>query len=282
MHDDAELLRQYAADRSESAFAELIERHVDLVYSTALRLVNGDLHRAQDVSQEVFSELAKQAPPLARHPAIAGWLYTTTRLMTLRAIRAEQRCRAREQEVHSMNALQNEGTPETDWQHLRPVLEDAMHALREKDRLAVLLRFFQNKNLREAGLALGLNENAARMRVERALEKLRIQLGRRGVTSTISALAAALAGNAINAASAGLIATLTSASLAGVTAGAATPFALLKLMAATKLQLGIISSVLLASVLVPLVFQHETQTKLRDQNVRILLMPLRTFSSVSN
>jgi RNA polymerase sigma factor (sigma-70 family) len=265
MHDDAELLRQYVADRSESAFTELIQRHVDLVYSAASRLLTGDVHRAQDVSQQVFSELARQAPRLTRHPTIAGWLYTTTRLMALRAIRTEKRCKVREQEVHTMNELLSEGAPETDWQHLRPVLEEAMHDLREKDRLAVLLRFFQNKSLKEVGQALGLNENAARMRVERAIEKLRAQLERRGVTSTTTALALALAGNAINAAPPGFAATLAGATLTGLAAETATPFALLKLMAATKLQFGIVSAVLLVSVATPLVFQYETRAKLRDQ-----------------
>jgi len=161
MNEDAELLRQYATDRSEAAFTELIRRQVDLVYSAALRLMNGDVHRAQDVAQQVFSELARQAKRLTRHPALAGWLYTTTRLMALRARRTEQRRTAREQEANAMNELLREPAREQEWKHLGPVLEDAMHELGEKDRLAVLLRFFQNKSLKEVGLALGLSENAA-------------------------------------------------------------------------------------------------------------------------
>src|ERR1700689_3786162 len=79
MSEDAQLLRRYSAERSEAAFAELVGRHVDLVYSAALRLVNGDAHSAQDLTQQVFSELARQARPLAHHPGLVGWLYTTTR-----------------------------------------------------------------------------------------------------------------------------------------------------------------------------------------------------------
>src|SRR5439155_6076881 len=152
MNEDAELLRQYATDRSEAAFTELIRRQVDLVYSAALRLMNGDIHRAQDVTQQVFSELAQQAKCLTRHPALAGWLYTTTRLTALRAKRTEQRRTARERDANAMNELRREPGPEQAWKHLGPVLEDAMYDLGEKDRLAVLLRFFQNKSLKEVGL----------------------------------------------------------------------------------------------------------------------------------
>ena len=155
MHEDAELLRQYATDRSEAAFTELIRRQVDLVYSAALRLMNGDVHRAQDVTQQVFSELALQAKRLTRHPALAGWLYTTTRLMALRAKRTEQRRTAREQEANAMNELLREPGPEQDWKHLGPVLEDAMHELGEKDRLAVLLRFFSEQEPQGGGAGVG-------------------------------------------------------------------------------------------------------------------------------
>src|SRR5438876_1843260 len=147
MNEDAELLRRYATDRSEAAFTELIRRQVDLVYSAALRLMNGDVHRAQDVTQQVFSELARQAKRLTRHPALAGWLYTTTRLMALRATRTEQRRTAREQEATAMNELLREPGPEQDWKDLGPVLEDVMHDLGEKDRLAVLLFLPNNRSL---------------------------------------------------------------------------------------------------------------------------------------
>ncbi len=269
MNEDAELLRQYATDRSEAAFTELIRRQVDLVYSAALRLMNGDVHRAQDVTQQVFSELARQAKRLTRHPALAGWLYTTTRLMALRATRTEQRRTAREQEAHAMNELLREPGPQQDWKHLGPVLEDAMHELGEKDRLAVLLRFFQNKSLKEVGLALGLSENAARMRVERALDKLRAQLARKGVTSTAAALAALLAGNAVSATPAGFVATLTSASFASGAAGTGTTLALLKFMAATKFKTGVISAIVVASVVTPLLVQHQAQARLRDQDAAL-------------
>src|SRR5512138_2993082 len=105
MTEDAELLRQYAAEQSEAAFAELTRRHVDLVYSAALRVVQGDVLSAQDVTQQVFTEVGRQAKRLVRHPALVGWLYTTTRLMALRLNRTEHRRKAREQEANAMDQL---------------------------------------------------------------------------------------------------------------------------------------------------------------------------------
>jgi RNA polymerase sigma factor (sigma-70 family) len=163
MSEDAELLRRYAMGHSEAAFADLVRRHVDLVYSAALRLVNGDTHRAQDVTQEVFSELARRAKPLVRHPALIGWLYTTTRQTAWHLIRSEQRRAAREQRAHTMNEFLGRPVAEPDWEYLRPVLEEAMHELNQADRVAVLLRFFKNKSLREVGLELGLTDFASRM-----------------------------------------------------------------------------------------------------------------------
>ncbi|HEY3856880.1 MAG TPA: sigma-70 family RNA polymerase sigma factor [Verrucomicrobiae bacterium] len=151
MSQDAELLDRYAKSRSEPAFAELVGKHVDLVYSAAIRMVNGDTHRAQDVTQQVFTELARRAGTLARHPALAGWLYTTSRQMACRAIRSEQRRVVREQTAHSMNEAQRQPEADLNWEQLRPVLDEAMHELNQTDRLAVLLRFFQNKTRRNAG-----------------------------------------------------------------------------------------------------------------------------------
>src|SRR6266478_2732220 len=115
MSQDAELLGRYSSEHSESAFTELIRRHVDLVFSAALRLAGGDTQRAEDVTQQVFSELARQAQRLTRHPALAGWLYTTTRRMALHANRAQQRWQAREQEANFMNELLQNQVAEPEW-----------------------------------------------------------------------------------------------------------------------------------------------------------------------
>jgi len=214
MTDDTELLGRYAADRSEAAFAELTDRYVGLVYSAALRLVNGDVHSAQDVTQQVFVELARSADRLARHPVLAGWLYTTTRLTALNMNRTDQRRKAREQKATMMNELLQDDGPPADWSQLSPVIEEAMHELNDEDRHAILLRFFQNNSLNEVGARLNLTDNAARMRVARALERLREALRRRGITTTAVALAAAVSAHAVQTVPAGLTAAISTAAAA--------------------------------------------------------------------
>jgi RNA polymerase sigma factor (sigma-70 family) len=263
--EDAQLLRRYALDGSEAAFGELVRRHVDLVYSAAVRVLNGDNHRAQDVTQQVFSELARQAKTLSRHPSLVGWLYTTTRHMGLHVVRSEQRRATREKEATSMNELLCEPDSEPAWTELRPVLDDAMHELGETDRGAVLLRYFKNQTLGEIGREMGLSENAVRMRVERALDKLRVCLARRGVTSTGSALALALSTQAVGAAPAGFVATLASASLAGATAASGSSLTFLQIMTATKLKLGL-AALVIATAGTTLLIQQPSHARIRREN----------------
>jgi hypothetical protein len=162
----------------------------------------------------------------------------------LRVNRTEQRRAAREQEANTMNELLHDDTPPPDWSQLSPVIEDALHELSETDRHAILLRFFQNKSLNEVGAGLNLTENAARMRVERALDKLRGQLARRGITTTAAALAAVVSANAVQAAPAGFAATISTAAIAGSTIHASTLIAATKTIAMTALQKTIIASAL--------------------------------------
>lgn len=247
-----------------------------MVYSAALRQLHGDTHRAEDLTQQVFSEMARQARPLSRHPALAGWLYTTTRQMAWRALRSEQRRAAREHEAHAMNELLRPAA-EPDWDHLRPALDGAMHELNNADRLALLLRYFKNKSLREVGLELGLTENAARMRVERALDKLRLALARHGVTSTAAAAALAMSAHAVNAAPAGFAAALAQASLAGAASKTGTALGLLKFMASTKLKFGL-SALVIAGAAVVLVLEHQARLKAQDENdiLRLQLAQMKT------
>jgi RNA polymerase sigma factor (sigma-70 family) len=191
MNGEAELLRRYADDKSQEAFAELVRRKVDLVYAAALRQTGGDAHLAQDVTQGVFLALARRASSLQRHAVLTGWLYTTTRFLATKAVRAQVRWQRREQEANTMDAIST--GPEPKWEELRPVIDEAMHELGEPDRTAILLRYFEGLPLARVGAALGSSENAARMRVDRAMEKLRERLMRRGITSTAAALGTALA-----------------------------------------------------------------------------------------
>jgi RNA polymerase sigma factor (sigma-70 family) len=201
--EDAQLLCQYIDDRSEEAFTELVRRHVNLVYFAALRRVGGDRHLADDVTQSVFTDLARKAPSLKNRAVLAGWLYTSTRFAAAQAVRTEQRRRTHEQEAHTMNELHS--TPEPGWDQLRPIIDEAMDELNEPEREAVLLRFFENLPLAEVGEKFSLSPDAARMRIDRALDKLRGLLAKRGIASTSVALAAIFASQSGLAAPSGLV-----------------------------------------------------------------------------
>ncbi len=271
MTDDSTLLRRFADERSEEAFAELVRRHLNLVYSAALRATAGDCHLAKDVCQTVFATLARNAGSLCRHPMLIGWLYTTTHYTAAKLVRTERRRRAREQEAHAMQELLSSPTSDTDWDRLRPALDDVMQKLGERDRSAVLLRFFENRPFADVGGRLGLSENAARMRVDRALDKLRGLLVRRGITSTTAALAALLAENAVTAAPAGLAATVSSGAVAGVAAGAGSAVAFWGFMSTPKVLAGITGAAALAlSIAVVLEQQTTAALKAEVQSLQIL------------
>ena len=259
MIDDATLLHRYAVNRSEEAFTELVGRHLPLVYSAALRRLDGDTHRAADVAQGVFAALARDAARLSRHAVLAGWLYTATRNAAIDVVRAEQRRRVREREAHTMQEISGQPEIQADWARLRPVLDGVMDQLGARDRDAVLLRFFQGRQFLEIANVLGVSEDAARKRVERATEKLRSLLRRHGITSTSAALASVVAGETTVAAPAGLATSVIGAALAG---GGATVSAV-TFMTVTKLQAGIAAAVLVGGT-VGLISQHRTIAELRD------------------
>lgn len=191
MTPDNELLRRYTEQGDETAFTELVKRHLNLVYACAMRGLNNDAALAQDVAQAVFTDLARKAAQLRNHPTLAGWLHTSARFAASKVVRAEQTRRTHEQEAASMNETLTTPADST-WSQLHPVLDEAIGDLRETDRDALLLRYFEEKSHREIGEVLGVSEGAAHMRVERALEKLRAQFIRRGVTTTATLLASVL------------------------------------------------------------------------------------------
>lgn len=253
MIEDAELLRRYAGEKSEEAFAALVQRHLGLVYACALRRVAGDRQLAEDVAQQVFTDVARQAAVLARRPVLAGWLFTSTRFAASKAMRAARRRLQREQEAHVMQELSAETTAQFDWDKVRPVLDDAIGELNEKDREAILLRFFEGLDFPTIGTKLGLGDSAARMRVERAIEKLRTRLERRGVTSTAVVLATVLSHQAVVAMPLGLAASVTGAALAGGalasgTVAGAGASAVITFLSMSKLQLGIASALAVAGM----------------------------------
>jgi RNA polymerase sigma factor (sigma-70 family) len=276
MLTDIDLLRRYSRHRSEAAFGELVGRHVNLVYSTALRILNCE-HLASDVAQSVFTDLARKGLQLcdridnrtdagdATGTSISGWLYTSTRFAASKVVRAEQTRRKHEHEAQAMSELLHHGPVEPDWAQLRPVLDDAMGVLDEVDRGALLLRFFEGKDLRTVGTALGLSEDAARMRISRALERLRELLAKRGVTTTAGALSVTLAAHVVEAAPVGLVATITSGSLSAVALTAPTSTIGLQIMASIKSKIAI-AALLAGGVATPLIIQRTTMSRLRGEN----------------
>jgi RNA polymerase sigma factor (sigma-70 family) len=270
MESDRELLRQYAEAGNQAAFAEVVRRHTDFVYSVALRLVAGDGALAQDVAQSVFTTLASKAARLAQRDNLLGWLHTTTRYAASAAVRGERRRRTHEQEASTMH--NDSPTPEANWLQLQPLLDEAVGGLREQDREAVLLRFFHGKSHREVGAALGMNETLVRKRVDRALEKLRVHLSRRGVTLSTALLGAAITTHSVQAAPAGLSAIISkSAMSATVHASVAGVVSKGFLTMKTKSTMAITAIAILAIAPVTVTFRHiimldEQSTALAGQN----------------
>ncbi len=261
MSDDAELLRLYAEADAQEAFGELVRRHVNFVYAVALRQLGGNAVLAQDVTQLVFIELARKAARLVRHPALVGWLHTTTRYSVRFVRRGELRRRAHERDDRVAEGLAPAG-PAADWSTLQPLLDDVLGGLRERDRTAILLRFFEGRRLADVGARLSLSEDAARSCVDRALERMRAGLARRGVTSTASGLALALANQVSVAAPTGLAASVTQAGLAGAVTGGTAGWGALFLM--SKIKVGVVG-VAVAAMGVSIVVDVRANRELRRE-----------------
>ena len=211
MISDGELLRRYLETGAESAFTELVQRHINVVYHAALRRVGGNAHAADDVAQRIFTDLARKAKSLRDRPNLAGWLYTSTRFAAADTVRAEQRRRAYEEKAHAMHQLDSPAPGEAD--RFEPFLDEVMDLLNEQDRDAVLLHFFEGRSLTEVGTVLSLSTDAARMRINRALERLRAGFAKRGVTSTAAALGTVLSAQSALAAPPSLAAAIASHAL---------------------------------------------------------------------
>ena len=246
MIPDATLLRDYVEKRDERAFAELVRRHLDLVYSAALRRTRGKTHLAEEISQKVFCDLSRKASALAQHPALTGWLYRSTRYAAIDAARAEFRRQKLEQSLTAMPDTSPAPEPLADWEQVRPVIDDAMDQLNDAERELMLLHYFKALTFAEAGARMNLSEDAARKRITRGLDKLRGHLGRRGVTSTTAALGLLLAHSPLVAAPAGLASAVTTAALAA--APTSVVAATVSLVFMSKLTAPILSAAIAAAV----------------------------------
>lgn len=215
--NDMDLMRDFTRCNSEAAFAELVQRHINLVYSVALRFT-GQTHDAEDVTQAVFIILAKKAASLRERTVLTGWLYETTRFRAAKLLRMKARRAIREQEAFMQSPL-NESESDGIWRQLAPHLEEAMSRLSERDRTLLALRYYENKSVAEAAALLGIQEDAAYKRTVRAVEKLRTFFSRRGVSLSAVAITSAIAAKSVQAAPAGLAATVKAASLLATGAG---------------------------------------------------------------
>lgn len=274
MTDTRQLLADYVASGSETAFRDLVSRYVDLVYSAAVRLVNGDTHLAEDVTQTVFADLAKLARTLSRDVMLGGWLHRHTCFVASKVLRTERRRQERERLAVEMNSLEDHSA--ANLASLAPVLDEAVNQLSAEDRAAILLRFFEQHDFKSVGEALGSNEEAARKRVDRALDKLHSLLRVRGVTLSGTALATTLAAGSVVAAPAGLALTVSTVALTTAAAGAGTTLTILQIMSMTKLKVAVVTAVVAAGITIPLVLQQQTKNQLAEVKAALQLERAQT------
>jgi RNA polymerase sigma factor (sigma-70 family) len=263
---DSQLLRAYAEERSEAAFAELVRRHMDFVYSAGLRMVC-DAHLAEDVTQGVFVALAKQAGQLTGHPVLSGWLHRTAQNIAAQTVRTDVRRRNREQEATAMKELLSAET-DAAWEDIAPHLDAALGELNEPDRDALLLRYFERKSAREMAVTLGISDEAAQKRVNRAVDRLREAFAQRGVTVGASGLVLLITTHSVQAAPAGLALTITTATAMSGTATAAatvTTTTTIQTIAMTTLQKIAVTTTLVAAV-GALIYETRQIASLQEQN----------------
>ncbi len=252
LNDDIALLRDYARHNSEAAFAALVARHVNLVYSVALRSVR-EPHLAEEITQAVFIILARKADSLGDQTILSGWLCRTARYASANALTIQRRRQKREQEAYMQTILESGGDApspsigEETWNQIAPLLDGALEKLGQKDHDALVLRFFENKSFAEVGATLGASEDAAKMRVNRALEKLRKFFTKRGVTLSSVAIAGAVSANSVQAAPALLAKTVTAVAIAKGAAASVSTLTLiqgaLKIMAWTQMKTAVVVGV---------------------------------------
>jgi RNA polymerase sigma factor (sigma-70 family) len=266
MTNDADLLGQFirepAARGGQDAFTALVERHLNLVYSAALRQVRSP-QLAEEISQSVFTQLARHAASLKPGTILAAWLHQVTHHAAIDVVRSEGRRQVREQIACEMSRLMDDNA--VDWTLIEPLLDEAVQALDETDRAAIIMRFFENKSLREVGEALGTSDDAAQKRVSRALERLRENFASRKIAAATAGLATVISTHAVQAAPIGLSATVASGSLAAaVSIPVTTSLTTAKIIAMTTVQ-KIAVGVILVAAGVTIGYQHHQVSQLQQQ-----------------
>src|SRR6266571_3766168 len=270
--DDMELMQEWVDHGSEDAFRSIVDRHVNLVYSTARRLVSNP-HEAEEVTQTVFILLARKAHSLSKETVMAGWLYRATRFAAAQMLRTESRRHQRLEDLSKMDPTK----PDSVWKQIAPLVEEAMSHLGQADRDAVVLRFMEERSLQEVGDALGLSEEAARKRVHRAVEKLRTIFSRRGIAASSGLLMAALSASAAQAAPAGLAMSVAATAI-GKGAVLATSTSTLvkgtiKLMAWTKLKTAAVTGAIVLAGGVTILIVHRSSEQKAVETIGVANQP---------
>lgn len=261
--ESSEWLKEFAQSRSESAFALLVERHLTLVYSVALRRCGGNRGIAEEVTQTVFIDLARQAGRLRSTESVAGWLFRHCCFVSAKTMRSETRRLQRED-----RALRDAGHPsEPNWSALASVLDDALLDLKPRDRDALLMRFYESLSYPDLGARFGTGDSGARMRVERALDALRDALAQRGITSTAAALATVLTGPAHATVPVELAGAIASA-VVGATAISIPALGIGTLMSSSILK-SVVCVALIAALGGGLLLEHHDATRLRTENAAL-------------
>ncbi|MCC6235719.1 MAG: RNA polymerase sigma factor [Verrucomicrobiales bacterium] len=274
---DRELVGAYAREGSEAAFRSLVARHVNLVYATAFRQL-GDSGMAEEVTQNVFVALARKAPRLVGYETLAGWLHRTAILEAKARIRSELRRRRREDVAATLDTVHANlaASPETD---LSPLLDEALLHLRDADRVALVMRYLEDRSLREVGASLGIAEDAARKRVSRALERVTEFFRVRGFEVPAAGGAVVLAQAGAQAAPAGLVATAASAGVAAGGAATGIQLLLFQIMSLTKTQAVILGALVVA---LPWAWQEHSLGALRGADARLAVTESATLVRVSD
>lgn len=224
------------------------------------------------MAQTVFIDLARKARGLSSQVMLGGWLHRRTCNVAATMLRSERRRQAREREAMAMNTQQDH--TQTNLARVAPILDEAINQLNAEDRAAIILRFFEQRDFRAVGEALHSSEDAARMRVTRALNKLHSHLSRRGVTLAAGALATGLAAEATTAAPAGLAASIAGTALTSAALGSGVSSTLIRILTMTKMKATVTAAVALAAIATLLVAQrwaqdNAAQVRFRQENAAL-------------